>query len=612
MFPQRKSWLKGRVLFLAVLAAVQGALCPDVSHAQSLTKLLPANAYWSAETSNLSDFDSAWKKTAGYALYSEPAMKPFWDDLQIKRPGVLPHVWLGLTWQALLDAGAKEVLWSTMPSQDGGKVATILILKPSSGEFANQCQTAFEKYWKERSAAIRSVKVGNANVVEASSPTRKSYFSVAPAGIVLCDKLDALAELIKQQTPQAKNSLADSAEFQTTQKSAPATAQLRWHLNPFDYWEAIHQDGSPQSLKILKRIDFYKQQGFGVIKAMGGGMTFGSSTGEADHSIRIVRAGPLLKGSGLLSLVTANKFSLPDWLPQSVSSITTYHWDVPSAITAYGHVYDDSYGDGNQGVFDETLTDIEEATDGPQAKLRGDVLQRLGPLFVVARDWGGEARPMTGSSTKLKKRRTVWIAPTSDPAKSAQAFEKFYTGDPEFTHEVLTAGAEKVTLWLSADPNVLMLGEKGAEGEERPLTPEIAALCVARGFVLAASDKEYLVSLLKGGVPAAEKSTQLFFSGESKIVSCGRYWRNTMLDAEPVFLRIKSSQLDSDDSLEQQVLYRLLVAKRKDDASWKPVDGGKLPDFAAISQYFGKARGSIYPEADGWSLRLISEYPSAR
>ncbi len=582
---------------------------PLAARGETLARFLPGTAYYSAETNDLAAFDAAWKKTNSYKLYKEPAMKPFWDDVEAKRPGIMPHGWLGLPWNDMLALGAKEVLWGTLPSTEGVKVATAMILQPGS-ERATKAKAAFEITWKDRGAKLGTLKIGDAEVITATSASRKSYFYAGPQAIVLCDKKDALEALIKQQAAGAKGPFAENKDFKVTQGVAAVDSHLFWHVRPFEYWDAIHQDDSEASQKARDQVKFYRRQGFDVITGLGGGIVYGTKNGEAEHTIRLVRNGPLTKGAGMLSVLESANFPVPKWLPQSISSITAFHWNVSQVIPAYAHVYDETYGDGHKGVFDETLKDIKDDPDGPQVDLRVDLLQKLGPLFIVARDWGGATEEKGPTGKPLKKRRTVWIAPTSNAKKSADALYKYYDGDEDFKHIDLDVGGEKVVVWTSSDPEVLMLGGEGPKGESRHLTPEVAALCVARGYVLASSDLEYLLDLLKDkGTSPITPVTHKFFADAMKSQN-GRYWRNTAVDAEPVFERVQTNQLRDDDSLEQQILHRLLISNRTDDPTWKPVDGKKLPAYEAVRKHFGLLRGTIYPEANGWSIRLISDYAS--
>src|SRR5262249_4222325 len=122
------------------------------------------------------------------------------------------------------------------------------------------------------------------------------------------------------------------------------------------------------------------------------------------------------------------------------------------------------------------------------------------------------------------------------------------------------------------------------------------------------SDLDFLLELLKdNGASPLASATHKFFTDGMKPQN-GRYWRNTGVDAEPVYERIQTNQLRDDDSLEEQILHRLLVSTRGDDKTWKAVDGKTLPSYDAVRKYFGLLRGTIYPEANGWSIRLTSDY----
>ncbi len=94
----------------------------------------------------------------------------------------------------------------------------------------------------------------------------------------------------------------------------------------------------------------------------------------------------------MLAFNTAGKVAIPAWVPADVGRFAMVNWDLSAAFTAYGSWFDDVYGEGESGVFEEVLLGIRDDPGSPGVDIRKDLLANLqGPLLMVSGPAGIES-----------------------------------------------------------------------------------------------------------------------------------------------------------------------------------------------------------------------------
>ena len=176
---------------------------------------------------------------------------------------------------------------------------------------------------------------------------------------------------------------------------------------------------------------------------------------------------------------------VPDgFIPASATSVSVFHWDIVAAAAAYGFAYDEVYGEGYEGAFDELLDSIEKDADGPESNVRQDIIRRLASKVISASDYAGPKTPANPSG-----RRTLLACRTDDAAKTATAIERFFAGEKEID-VVVDHG---VRVW-QAKRSEARLVEADAED---PWSVNLDALCVAHGHFMVATDRTLLHEIRK-------------------------------------------------------------------------------------------------------------------
>jgi hypothetical protein len=137
-----------------------------------------------------------------------------------------------------------------------------------------------------------------------------------------------------------------------------------------------------------------------------------------------------------------------------------------------------------------------------------------------------------------------------------------------------------------------------------------SAVCVANGYLLVASDFDYLRQLLL----ADAQSERLVHSGDYQQTweairqltqsEMGAWWfSRTEESVRPTYELLRQGRMPESKTMLGRVLNELLTTEVEEEEGQlrkQKVDASKLPDFETVRRYFGPSGRVIHSDPDGW------------
>ena len=115
-------------------------------------------------------------------------------------------------------------------------------------------------------------------------------------------------------------------------------------------------------------------------------------------------------------------FAPQPWVPRDIATYTTLYFDIANAFEHFGSLFDELFGQGETGVWEEVKQSLKEDPNGPQIDLREDLIKHLGRRVSMLTDY---QLPITTTSERL-----LFAIEATNPKAVAAAIEKLMKNDP--------------------------------------------------------------------------------------------------------------------------------------------------------------------------------------
>jgi hypothetical protein len=271
-------------------------------------------------------------------------------------------------------------------------------------------------------------------------------------------------------------------------------------------------------------------------------------------------------------------------------------------------------------VFEDVIASLEEDPDGPQIKVRDDLIKHLGKRCAVASDHESPIDPDC--------ERMLIAIETSNPEAVANVISKGMTSEADVRKveagghviwETVQAAAapEKTAGAADGDDAAGRRRARQRERQEKDTVWPNLSVAVAHGHIFLASHRDFLERVLAnprtssiiedGGYQKVASELKQQLGGEWALSSFSR----TEKAVRPAYELLRAGRLPESKSLAGSLLTKVLegdrpqdgkqVGKPQDPAQRKQkVDGSSLPEFEQISRYFGVNGTSMQSTPDGW------------
>lgn len=515
-------------------------LVHGIAFAAPLAERVPANAIAYLSTPDASQLEQTWFATGLGRLWQADKLADFREAFhkatRLSSDGDVSL--LGISWAELKSIASGEACWALAPVKDD--VGFVLLVDIA------------------KNAAAAEKLVANLRKL---APSRTYTISDG----VLC--ISNRAELAK--TPA--ESLASSQAYQAIAKRTPsATAQLRWFVDPWEF-QPIASD--PNYWKQLA------ENGFDVIEAVGGAMTFASSAQDVEHLWSVYAPGKRKKAARLLSFSPLEDWKLPKWIPADVDSVLSIQWNLTDALPGCGSLFDEVYVEGEKGTFDAILDDFKEEPTGPKVDIPELLKLQHGPVLMLTKTLADGSTP------------SIYAVRVTDEKKVAEALERMLAPD----EGVDPKKVGKFTMWVFKE---LKAGAGPAMG------PNLAgyALAAAHGYLFVATSApalEPIIAAAPGPKLIDDKTfARLDEQAQDRRIKDSVGWRVSPAAGglPPLYEGIRArGEID---------LGRLLGDPENDQHR---LDCKKLPAGAILPDFFAPGLGLINQIEVGWQFEGLIE-----
>jgi hypothetical protein len=484
-------------------------------------------------------------------------------------------------------------------------------------------------------AAKNKDKKGNAAEDKVSSETapRFAFYCLTGDLLVVSDNLDVLKKILARAVGREKHSLTDHKAFQVVMQrckndsTTKAAAQIRWFIHPLGYAEAARAATPEYRRRKGKSIlEIMRNQGLGAIQGIGGFFDFSVEGYEMIHRTAIYAPPPYEKSMKMLVLPNGADLTPQSWVPRDIATYTTLYFDINNAFKNFGALFDELFGQGEQGVWEEVKQSLKEDPNGPQIDLYEDLIKHLGQRISMLSDY---QLPITPSSERL-----LFSIETTKPKAVALAIEKLMKNDP-------TAKRRDVNgqiIWEivedeSPTPEVpeISFGDAPAvtpvhppkkkhwgkakdsdnedEEKEKRLLPH-AAITVWQGNLLIASHLDFLLKI----IAPAKKPELLKDDVDYRLVDeqikkmepkakCIRVFSRTDEEYRPTYELIRQNKMPESETMLARLMNGLFGEGKKGVVREQRIDGSQLPEYQVVRRYLGTAGFQATSESEGWFLK---------
>jgi hypothetical protein len=366
----------------------------------------------------------------------------------------------------------------------------------------------------------------------------------------------------------------------------------------------------------LDLIRVAENAGFGGVQGAGGYVHLRSGPYDMLHRIAVYAPGSYEKSLKMFDTPNAGPFPPPKWLPAEIATYTSGSWNLKTAIDHFGPLYDQTIGNGDEGVWLDTLASIRDDKDGPKVDMEKRVFPHLGSRLTLVSD---VAEPITTTS----ERRLV-IAELTDAKAVADALGDYYKNDT--LAKVKKVGEHSYwEIQPEDDGNnpipLLNVQNPGAGGAAQNVAApvekiEASAVSVAHGHLLVASHVSLLTKVL-GSQDAESLAVDAEYGRVSQHIDAElkkRSWSKSAIQRfvrsdvayKPTFELTRMDKLPVSQTLLGQMLNSVLDQGTGGKPRKQRVAGNKLPEYKAVQGYFTPSGGlGVREEGEafqGWFL----------
>jgi hypothetical protein len=632
--------------------------------------LLPATTQGFFAISNVESLDKHWHKSQLGQLMDDPKMKPFTKDVRRQFDDRWANVQdrLGLTLDDLRSVASGDVAIAMIAPAP--RKAALAIVADCTGKL-KQAHEVLEKTTKnqlrrgakrselkvdgcpdiviqfdlpepeEEKEAARSTLQGSDDAKKSETengesqeaPPKRRAPEKAPRQAFYCltgnllattDNLDVMKGILARALGDRKDSLANEKPFQVVigrckKDYGDAMPQMRWFMRPLGYAEAA-RIWTPDSKRRKGKsfLEIMRNQGVAGVLGMGGFVDFSSETYELVHRTAIYAPKPYVKSMKMAVLYNKNDYTPQPWVPHDVATYTTFHFDVLNAFDNFDTLFDELFGEGEEGVWKNEVLPGLKAPDGPQIDLRKELIEYLGQRVSLMTDY---CEPITTTSERL-----LLAVDVKNADAVAKALEKLFKNDPTVARRKLKG----LVVWefvgdQSGDPEIkppdvemppaatrhTFRKRKKTEDQEEEEQPNLLphkAVTVWEGHLIVASHIDFLekvVASYKKAKPLADEPDYQAVTREIQkfdATKCLRFFSRTDKEYYTTYELTRQNKMPESESLFAKLLNGLFSDKKKGTRKQK-VDGREMPAFKHVCGYLGPAGLQATSEEDGWYIK---------
>lgn len=602
--------------------------------------LLPATTAACLLIPDLDRLEAQWDRTQVGRLMNDPVMKPFSDDFRRQMEGQLADVRqrFGISFEDIRTIRGGELSLAMVQPAPGAGARVVLIDVTGHGPEAVTLLDRVAKHQLNRGARQSRRDLGAVALMVFDLPADPAQ-RTGPQTVAYClagnllaasDDVGTLTAVVGHLgQPGALDRLADQPGFQAVMRRLAAdpglsgAPQLRWFVHPLRYAEVNEALTPPEKRRKGKSLAvLMRNQGVAAIRGVGGVADFAAEGFELVHRTAIDAPPPYENAMQMAVFPVGTDFTPQPWVPRDVAMYATAYVDTEAAFDHFGPLFDELFGQGETGIWQQVLESMKLDPNGPRIDLRGDLVVYLGRRVSMFADY---QLPITPTSERL-----LFAIECRDPAAVAAAVERLMSTDRtahrrQIEGHVIWEMVEEPAAAPKGRPRNVPSFRPGASGgrpspqaakeedeEEVRLLPH-AAVTVEHGHLLVASHLDYLLKILKPLPPrerlAADVDYRMVAAALDQLGverQCGRLFSRTEENYHPSYEMIRQNKMPQSEMALGRLVNRMFGAKEKAPPRESKIDGSKLPDYDVVRRYLGPAGMVFASEDGGWFIKGVT------
>lgn len=630
--------MTARPLDRMLLGSLAALLCvAPLAAAPSARTIFPSDTVLWVSLPNSPQFQEKFCHTQLGLLGQDELLAPFADHLRQQLMDRLgdAQASLGVGVDDLMDAAGGELAIG-VTHQGGRRATTLVTIDPTGKETeAKLLVGKVGKTMADRGARISTATHEGVELTIYELPADPTARVIREnlvrfeAGGLLCfvesrDQSQALIDSLKGQSRRGK--LTDVAEFKQTMarcdKASGGKAEIVWYVAPFKYDEARRSRLASSNVADKKdTLMILREQGFDAIRGVGGHIQVAVDPAKDFVHFTSVYAPPKPGTAGkpatekyelgMRMLQTPNRTDLAveKWAPRGAANYSTYSVDVENAFDNLESVFDAVTGAKN--AFRNTLDGFEKDYFGPKIKVREEIIVNLGNRITRMADY---TLPVTPNCE-----RYLFVIEAKDPEALQVPVDKLMENDGAVARVVRGVKfwemlpEEQTPTGAQLGGGLLPLDSQPSDVEEEERLLQTAAVCIHQGYLIIASDVEYLEQAVFGVDDQESLASSYDFQAAMRELEsltpdksqCSWSFIRTDESLRPTYELLREGKLPEGQTFFARLLNRLLTTSDDQERGIvrkQRLDASKLPTFELARRYFGPSARSVKAEDNGWFI----------
>lgn len=599
--------------------------------------LLPDTTRGYLSVRNVHDLREQWDRTQLGELLNDPVMEPFVRDMQdqLRRKWRQSNDDLGITLDDFQQVPGGEVAVAVIHEEGAEPALVVLADVTDRHEEADQLIEKLQQQLGERSRQRRTVQVGEATVHvftlkprEIDGRGREVSFVRDGDLMVVGDQLNEVrAVLERQRRGAATGRLADQVAFRAViercqREAGELVPDVRWFVDPLAFIAANRARLPERDRPRADQLAVLRKVGFDALQGAGGYVNVGLDEYDVLHRSSVYAPQPWTGSMNMVALVNDQDRTPPAWVPDELAIYASFDIDLVKAFDNIDPLFDEMFGEGEEGVWQDVLDSLKTDPNGPQIDLRNELVANLRSRATLITDYKLPIGP--------RSERMCLAVESSQPEALAETIRKSMETDPtvarreinghviwEIIEEPAAAPAPGLELPSGGVPP-LVQGPGGltplAPSPPTPALPEEgerllprSAITVANGHLFVASHVDFLAEILS----RASTSSPLAEARDFRTVSehldrlggdltCARFFVRQDEALRPNYELLRSGQMPQSETLIGSLLNRVLGDNQPGSVRTQQVDASQLPEYQVLRRYLGAAGAYVRTEDEGW------------
>jgi hypothetical protein len=611
--------------------------------------LLPDTTRGFIAISNIDTLIEHYDKTQLGKLTGDPKMEEFTKDVrrQFENRWSAAHARLGLTLDDLKEVSGGEVSVALIePAKNASALAIVIDVSgrlPKAHELLERVTKNLTEQGGKRTAlkvdecpepliqfempipaeeqeavgsklsGARSSEVSAAASAMEKPKPRLSYYALTGNTLVSSDNLEVMQGILSRLAGKKGGTLSEVEGFKKVLERCKTdypdvSPQIRWFINPLGYAAAARASQPAQQRRRGKSLlEMMRNQGVGAIQGVGGYASFSSEGFDLVHRTAVYAPLPYKNAMKMLVLLNGTDYTPQKWVPREIATYSTLYFDILNAFDNFGPLFNELFGDGESGAWEDVLEGMKTAPDGPQLDLREELIKFMGHRVSMVTDY---ELPITTASERL-----LFAIEITDEKAVLKGLEKWFGNEPtakrrEIDGHVIWEIVEDEGLQMDG-PEVSLgdvpdLAPKRKKSNQQNLMPH-AATTVVDGHLFVASHLDFLLKVLRSKDPLVKDVDYQLVNETINRLSptdkCARIFSRTDEEYRPTYELVKQNKMPESESMLGQFLNMLFGENKKGAVRQQKIDGSKLPDYEVVRHYLSPAGMQITAEKDGWFLK---------